>query len=77
LGPSELEQLRKTAVGKAGPPAQTEQGIEVIAVCSTRDVQSTSAARSEIENELYLQQAENLGADYLKELRDRAIIEYR
>jgi peptidyl-prolyl cis-trans isomerase SurA len=77
LAGAELEQLRKTPVGKAGPPDQTEQGIELVAVCSTREVQSTSAARAEVENDLYLQQAQNLGADYLKELRDRAIVEYR
>jgi hypothetical protein len=33
--------------------------------------------RADVENSLYLKQAEGLGKDYLKELRDRAIIEYR
>jgi peptidyl-prolyl cis-trans isomerase SurA len=71
------EAIEKTAAGKTSPPSQIEQGIEVIAVCSTRDVQSTAVARAEIENQLYLKQAGDLGKDYLKELRDRAIIEYR
>lgn len=71
------EAIEKTAAGKTAPPSQIEQGIEVIAVCSTRDVQSTAVARAEIENQLYLKQAGDLGKDYLKELRDRAIIEYR
>jgi peptidyl-prolyl cis-trans isomerase SurA len=77
LSGPEGEQIKKTAVGKTAPPTQTEQGIELIAVCATRDIQSTAAARAEVENDLYLKQADNLGADYLKELRDRAIIEYR
>lgn len=73
----EGEEIKKTQVGRTTSPMQTSDGVELIAVCSSKDVQSTSLARAEIENELYLQQAENLGADYLKELRDRAIIEYR
>lgn len=71
------EEIAKTSPGRTTRPMQTDQGIELIAVCATKEIQSTSIARAEIENELYLQQAEGLGADYLKELRDRAIIEYR
>lgn len=71
------EQIAKTAVGKAAPPFQTDQGIELIGVCSSKTIQSTAIARAEVENQLYLQQAEDLGKDYLQELRDRAIIEYR
>lgn len=71
------EAIRKTEPGHAAPPTQTDQGIELIAVCSARSIQSATAARNEAENDLYLKQAEGLGKDYLKELRDRAIIEYR
>ena len=71
------EEIQKTAAGKVSSPNQIDQGIELIAVCSTRDIQSTAIARAEIENQLYLKQAGDLGKDYLKELRDRAIIEYR
>jgi peptidyl-prolyl cis-trans isomerase SurA len=77
LSGPEGEAIKKTAAGKTAPPTQTDEGIELIAVCSTKNIQSTAIARAEIENELYLEQANNLGADYLKELRDRAIIEYR
>ena len=49
----------------------------MIAVCTTRDIQSTAAVRSEVEDQLLLKQSADLGKDYLKELRDRAIIEYR
>jgi peptidyl-prolyl cis-trans isomerase SurA len=71
------EEVQKTPVGKTAPPNRIDQGIELVAVCSTRDVQSTAIARAEIENQLYLKQTADLGKDYLKELRDRAIIEYR
>ncbi len=71
------QKVMETPSGKTAPPNQTDQGIELIAVCNTRDIQSTSAARAEAENDLYLKQAADLGKDYLKELRDRAIISYR
>ncbi len=71
------DMIKNTAAGKTARPAQTPQGIELIAVCSVREVQSSAGARNEVENQLFLKQAENLGADYLKELRDRAIIEHR
>lgn len=71
------EAIAKTPAGKTAPPMQTEQGIELIAVCSTKEIQSTAIARAEVENSLYLRQAEGLGKDYLQELRDRAIVEYR
>jgi peptidyl-prolyl cis-trans isomerase SurA len=71
------EAVLKTPVGEAGAPTQTEQGIQLIAVCATRDIHNADAARAEAENDLYGKQATGLGADYLKELRDRAIIEYR
>ncbi len=75
-GPAGAE-IQKTQVGHAAPPNQTDQGIELIAVCASRSIQSATAARTEAENDLYIKQAEGLGKDYLKELRDRAIIEYR
>ncbi len=71
------EAIKKTPVGRTAPPFQSDSGIEVIAVCSTRDIQSTALARAQVESELMQKQSEGLGKDYLKELRDRAIIEYR
>ena len=77
LGGPEGEEIQKTPAGKAAPPMQTDQGIELIAVCSTRAIQSTAAVRAEIQDELFLKQSSELGKEYLQELRDRAIIEYR
>ncbi len=71
------EAIQRTSPGKTAPPIQTELGIELIAVCSTREIKSTALARAEIQNELYVQQSEELGKEYLQELRERAIIEYR
>jgi peptidyl-prolyl cis-trans isomerase SurA len=71
------EEIAKTPVGQTAAPAQTAQGVELIAVCASRAIQSTAAARTEVQNDLYIKQSADLGKDYLKELRDRAIIEYR
>ncbi len=71
------EEINKTAVDKLTSPEQIDQGIEMIGVCSRRDVRSTAAARADIQNKYALSQAEDLGKEYLKELREAAIIEYR
>jgi peptidyl-prolyl cis-trans isomerase SurA len=77
LNGEEGQNIQKTPAGKTAPPEQTELGIELIAVCSVKQVQSTAAARAEVTNALYLKQAKDLGKDYMDELRKAAIIEYR
>jgi peptidyl-prolyl cis-trans isomerase SurA len=71
------DDLKKTKVGETTQPRQIDDGIALIAVCATRDIQSAGQARNEVENNLYLKQSADLGKDYLKELHDRAIIERR
>ncbi len=77
LNGAEGEDIKKTPAGKTAPPYQMSDGIELIAVCSVRQVQSAAGARAEVTNDLYLKQAKDLGKDYLDELRKAAIIEYR
>ncbi len=77
LGGPEGEDIKKTPAGKAASPTQIDEGIELIAVCSTKQIQSTAAARAEVTNDLYIKQAKDLGKDYMAELRKAAIIEYR
>ena len=71
------EQVKATAVGKTTPPAQVDAGIELIAVCASRDVQSNAAARAQVEDKLTIAQAKDTDKQYLKELHDKAIIENR
>lgn len=68
------EALKRLAVGKTTPPEQTDDGIEIVAVCSVRDIQSSAGARAEIENKLAQEQFAELAPEFLKELRDKAII---
>jgi peptidyl-prolyl cis-trans isomerase SurA len=77
LGGPQAAEIMKTEVGKATPPVRSDQGFELIAVCATREVRSTAQARAEIQSKYTLEQADGLGDDYLKELRDAAIIQYR
>ena len=44
---------------------------------ATREVNSTAKARADIQSKYTFEQADDLGKDYLQELRDAAIIQYR
>jgi peptidyl-prolyl cis-trans isomerase SurA len=71
------DEIKETEAGKTTRPFQSESGIELVAVCSKRDFKSNAAARTEVESQLKLEQAKELGQDYLKELRDAAVIQRR
>jgi peptidyl-prolyl cis-trans isomerase SurA len=71
------EEVRKTAAGRTTSAARIDTGIELVAVCSTREIQSDAAARAQIESKLSLAQSSKVGDDYLKSLRDKAIIQNR
>lgn len=69
--------IKKTRAGGLTEMNLSSQGIEMIAVCKITQVASTAGARAEIENKLLLAQSEDIGKDYLKELRARAVITYK
>jgi peptidyl-prolyl cis-trans isomerase SurA len=71
------DELKTTAVGKATPPQQTDLGVEIVAVCDTKQVHSDVEARQDAESKLLLEQSKTVGEDYLKQLRKAAIIVYR
>jgi peptidyl-prolyl cis-trans isomerase SurA len=69
--------LKKTAVGKATPPQAAQKGYEMLALCNKREIQSNAAARMEIEDELRNKEGEQMSRRLLREMRSRAIIDYR
>jgi peptidyl-prolyl cis-trans isomerase SurA len=71
------DEIKSTEPGQTTRPFQSQSGIELVAVCSKRDFKSNAAAFSEVETKLKFEQAEELGKDYLKELRDAAVIQHR
>lgn len=76
--PDDLRQLvEKTAAGKATAPQTTPNGLEIFAVCEKREIDSNAAARMEVEEDLRQKEGQQLSRRYLRELRSRAIIDYR
>jgi peptidyl-prolyl cis-trans isomerase SurA len=71
------EAIKKTPVGKTTAPSTTDKGVELIAICSKRDMQSESTARAQIEYKLAQKVGGDVAKEYLKELKDKAVIEYR
>ncbi|MBN8996062.1 MAG: SurA N-terminal domain-containing protein [Rhizobiales bacterium] len=76
VGPDGKE-VQQTPVGKTTRPAAGDQGVTLIAVCSTRKIDSNAAAVNQAEDKLSLEQSKNVGDEYLKKLRDKAVIKYR
>lgn len=75
LTSAQMDGVAATAAGRVSRPEQTGQGIEVVAVCSVVQVQGNEAARTEIQTNLIIERGEEIGTEYLAELRARAIIQ--
>ena len=71
------KEVRDTPVGKTTHPVQVDQGVTLVAVCATRSVKGDAVARTDIESKLMAEQTKGVGDEYLKELRGKAIIQYR
>jgi peptidyl-prolyl cis-trans isomerase SurA len=71
------KEVQNTPVGKTTRPVVTDQGVMLVAVCATRKIDSNAAAISQMEDKLSLEQSKNVGTEYLKKLRDKAVIKYR
>jgi peptidyl-prolyl cis-trans isomerase SurA len=71
------DEIKATAVGKTTRPNTGNKGVELIAVCDSKDTHSDAAVRQEAESKLMLDQTKGLGDDYLKQLRKAAVIVYR
>ncbi|WP_209003152.1 peptidylprolyl isomerase [Stappia taiwanensis] len=69
--------VAKTAVGKLTAPESSQNGYEMIAVCDKREIASDAAARAEVEDELRNKEGQQLSRRYLRELRRKALIDYR
>ena len=76
LGPELLKLLERTPVGKLTPPARTEQGIEMVAVCGKKTRDNSAQIRSEIAAELSEKKIRENSKAYLETLRKRVDIQY-
>jgi peptidyl-prolyl cis-trans isomerase SurA len=71
------EILDNTQEGRLTPPEQTQQGIELFALCRKRETASELPGKREVREEMMQEQFVAQGKRYLKELRAGAMIEYR
>jgi peptidyl-prolyl cis-trans isomerase SurA len=69
--------VQNTPVGKTTSPESVDEGVQLVAVCATRSIAADSLARDDIENKLMAEQTKGVGDQYLKELRGKAVIQYR
>lgn len=66
--------LNETAVGRLTAPETSDTGVEMIAVCNKREVQSDADARRDVESELRNEEGVLLSRGYLRDLRASATI---
>lgn len=66
--------LARTPVGRLTPPFRSEQGIEMVAVCSKKERDNTPALRGEIAAELAEKKVTSNAQSYLQDLRKKVDI---
>ncbi len=74
LTATQATDVQATAAGRTTRPERTGRGIEIVAVCAVTVVAGNETARTEVQNQLLIGRADQIGLDYLAELRARAII---
>jgi peptidyl-prolyl cis-trans isomerase SurA len=71
------EILDNTPEGKLTSPENTQQGIELYALCRKRQITSELPGKREVREKILQERFAEQGKRYLKELRAGAMIEYR
>lgn len=77
LSDENVKMLDELAVGRLTAPQRTENGVEMVALCDKRVLQSDAAARAAIEGELLDEQGTLMSRRYLRDLKRNAVIEYK
>jgi len=77
LAPALRELLDKTPVGKTTDLEVTPNGVELFALCSKRESKVDTAAKREVQNELFSEKYNARAGKLLQELRKQAMIEYK
>lgn len=77
LPPAIEKTLRNTGLNKLTVPKKGRDGYEMFAVCGKKDMGKDETLRSAMKSELEDKRGRELSRKYLRELRSRAVIEYR
>lgn len=71
------ELLKDVAIGKLSKPLPNTSGLEMIAVCDRKEIQSDAGQRAKIEDDLRQKEGEMVARRYINELKQAAVIEYK
>ncbi|MGO3930805.1 SurA N-terminal domain-containing protein [Rhodopseudomonas pseudopalustris] len=71
------EILDKTPVGQMTAPEATKQGIEMVALCSRKPTTADTPKKREIRDKLFAEKFQAKSKEYLREVRNAAMIEVR
>ncbi|MFC0243292.1 peptidylprolyl isomerase [Rhodopseudomonas telluris] len=77
LPPALREVLDKTPVGQLTAPEATRQGIEMVALCGRKPTTADTPKKREIRDKMFAEKFMAKSKDYLREVRNAAMIEYR
>ena len=69
--------LDKTDLGHLTPPEQTNEGIQMFAVCSKKETKNDSPGMQKMRDQLFEQKFGAKAKHYLADLRHAAMIEYK
>lgn len=69
--------LDDTPIGHLTPPETTQQGIQMVALCSRTPTTIDTPKKREIREKMYVKKYEATSKAYLDEVRKAAMIEYR
>jgi peptidyl-prolyl cis-trans isomerase SurA len=69
--------LAETEVGRLTPPEITKNGVEVFAVCAKKQTTAITPQKQQAREKVFAKRFEEKSESYLKDIRQRAMIEYR
>lgn len=76
--PADLRQaLNKVGPGKAIGPGRTKEGVFIIGYCELKKIEAQAVTREAIEQRLLFRKFDRIGAQFLGNLKQDAIIEYK
>lgn len=71
------QMLNETPVNGITKPSRGQSGFEMLAVCNKKDMGKNITLRSQAEEKLKNERSKDLSRRYLRELRSKAVIEFR
>jgi peptidyl-prolyl cis-trans isomerase SurA len=76
--PDDLKKaLASAGVGGITEPQAVEEGFQMLAVCSKKEIPGRTQATEEVRSEITSERGQLLARRYLRDLRSEAVIEYR